>query len=154
MAMYALAIAPLVKECANDSTQVWYADNASAGGTVSGVSLGGKSLLNIVPSLDIFLKQANHPSLSNQVLKRRLLRSLMPLISLLPMKEECIWESLLGTTDYCNQCICDKVQNWGKQVENLAKFAESQPHAAFSTFAHGVVGGWMYFMRMVPLSCN
>ena len=37
MAMYALAIASLVKECANGSTQVWYADDASAGGTVSGV---------------------------------------------------------------------------------------------------------------------
>ena len=30
-------------------------------------------------------------------------------------------------------------------------FAKSQPHAAFSTFAHCVISGWMFFMRMVPL---
>ena len=58
-----------------------------------GFSLGEKSLLNMVRSLDTFLKRASHRSLSNQVLKRRLLRSLMTLISLLPMKEERIWES-------------------------------------------------------------
>ena len=94
MAMYALAIAPLMKKCANDTTQVWYAGDVFAGGTVSEVAPGGKSLLNTVPSLYIFLKQASHRSLSNQVLKQRLLRSLMTLISLLPMREERIWESL------------------------------------------------------------
>ena len=37
MAMYALAISPLVKKCAGVSTQVWYADDSSAGGTVDGL---------------------------------------------------------------------------------------------------------------------
>ena len=94
MAMYALAIAPLMKKCANDSTQVWYADDASAGGTVSGAFFWWEKLVEYGPSLNIFLKQASHRLRSNQVLKRRLLRSLMTLISLLPMKEEHIWESL------------------------------------------------------------
>ena len=33
-------------------------------------------------------------------------------------------------------------------------FANSQPHAAFSTFAHSVVSECMSFMGMVPLSSD
>ena len=41
-----------------------------------------------------------------------------------------------------------------RQVEKLAMFANSQPHAAFSTFAHCVISECMSFMRMVPLSSD
>ena len=54
----------------------------------------------------------------------------------------------------CNQCICAEIQERCRQVENLAMFANFQPHAAFSTFAHCVVSECMSFMRMVPLSSD
>ena len=60
----------------------------------------------------------------------------------------------LDTTTYHNQCIYNKVHEWCGQVGNLALFAKSQPQAAFSAFSHGVMCGWMFFMRMVPLSSN
>ena len=71
------------------------------------------------------------------------------IISLLPMRGECIWEFLWVL---CNQCICAEILERCRQVENLVMFAKSQPHAAFSTFAHCVISGWMFFMRMVPVT--
>ena len=51
----------------------------------------------------------------------------------------------LGTSDYRNQCIQDKVQEWSRQVKKLGLFAKSQPHAAFAAFVHGIISGWTFF---------
>lgn len=58
----------------------------------------------------------------------------------------------LGTAEYRSRCIEEKISEWCGQVEKLAMFARSQPHAAYSAFTHGVISSWIYFMRMVPLS--
>ena len=60
----------------------------------------------------------------------------------------------LGSTQYKNRCISEKVQQWCEQVDKLSLFARSQPHAAFATFSHGVISGWMFYMRMIPLTCD
>ena len=61
---------------------------------------------------------------------------------------------------YCEDCesrhsgsdgtFTDVCRVW----ETLTMFAKSQPHAAFSTFAHGVISECMSFIRMVPLSSD
>ena len=61
MAMYALAIAPLMKKCANESTQIWYVDDAAAGGSIYAISSWWKKLVENGPQFGYFPK-ASKPS--------------------------------------------------------------------------------------------
>ena len=41
-----------------------------------------------------------------------------------------------------------KVECWMNELEKLSKFAETQPHAAFATFTHGLSSRWTYLLRV------
>ena len=43
----------------------------------------------------------------------------------------------IGTTEFKQEYIDEKVQKWVNNIENLAKIAEAQPHAAYAAFIHG-----------------
>ena len=40
----------------------------------------------------------------------------------------------IGTNEFKNEYIDDKVRKWVSNIENLAKIAEAQPHAAYAAF--------------------
>ncbi len=56
----------------------------------------------------------------------------------------------LGTKDYCDQFVENKVKEWGIELEKLCSIAESQPHAAYAAATHGLAGKWTYLARTVP----
>ena len=115
-----------MKKCANDTTQVWYADDVSAGGTVSGVCTWREKLVEYGPQSGNFPKASKSSIIVKPGYEAKALEKFDD-TDLIVTHEG---RTHLGTTDYCNHCIRDKVQEWCKQVENLAKFAEFQPHAA------------------------
>ena len=43
-----------------------------------------------------------------------------------------------------------KVKGWSADVTQLAKIAQSQPHAAYSVFSKGLASRWIYILRTVP----
>ena len=152
MAMYALAIAPLMKKCANDSIQVWYADDASAGGTVSDLFSWWEKLVEHGPQYGYCPKACKSSLVVKQGFEGKACQ-MFEGTGLRVTQEGSVHLGIpLGSTEFQNRCIDEKVQEWCEQVKKLAKFAGSQPHAAYSAFSHGIISGWMYFMRMVPLS--
>lgn len=154
MAMYALAIAPLVKKCANVSTQIWFANDASAGGTVNDIRSWWERLVEYGPQYGYFPKASK----SAVIVKKDFELNACEVFSGTDLSITTEGSSHLGiplgTPEYRNNCIVKKIQEWCMQVYRDTDFARTQPHAAFSAFLHGVTSGWMYFMRMVPLSCD
>ena len=57
----------------------------------------------------------------------------------------------LGSEEFKQEYIDEKVQDWCKNIEMLAKIAESQPQAAYSAFIHGEQHKYTYFLRTI---CN
>ena len=53
----------------------------------------------------------------------------------------------IGSNEYKEQYVNDKVAEWIEQMENLAKIAKSDPHSALCAFTHGVRHKWSYIMR-------
>ena len=55
------------------------------------------------------------------------------------------WQTLpwaaLGTEEYAQVFVAGKVQQWGDELEQLAKIAQTQPQAAFT---HGMASKWNY----------
>lgn len=43
-----------------------------------------------------------------------------------------------------------KVSGWVKEVERLSSNAETQPHAAYAAFTHGLTSKWTYLARTIP----
>ena len=44
----------------------------------------------------------------------------------------------------------DKVVGWSAEITRLAKFAQVQPHAAYSALTHGLSSHWLYLCRTTP----
>jgi len=45
---------------------------------------------------------------------------------------------------FVNSFVAHKIKGWVKEVTELAKFAESQPHAAYCAFTHGLPSCWLF----------
>ena len=56
----------------------------------------------------------------------------------------------LGTEEYTQAFVASKVQQWGDELEQLAKIAHTQPHAAHAAFTHGMTSKWNYLSHTMP----
>ena len=50
------------------------------------------------------------------------------------------------------ETIFQKVQLWSEEVVNLVEVAESEPHAAFAAFTHGISASWNHFSRVTDIT--
>ena len=44
--------------------------------------------------------------------------------------------------------MAEKIAPWMKQIQQLAEFAQSQPHAAHAAFTHSLINRWIYVTRV------
>ena len=56
----------------------------------------------------------------------------------------------LGTQTFVEAYVTSKVQEWVREVKQLAKIANSQPHAAYAALTHGLTSKWSYLSRTIP----
>ena len=45
--------------------------------------------------------------------------------------------------------VC-KVEKWSKEIKKLACIAQTQPHAAYSAYTHGLLSSWSFLSRTIP----
>ena len=57
--------------------------------------------------------------------------------------------SALGTRGFTEEYIQEKVTTWKPELERLASFAKTKPHAAFTALTHGLRSRWVYHLRTV-----
>ena len=57
--------------------------------------------------------------------------------------------SAIGSNSYVKQFVEEKVKGWSADVTQLAKIAQSQPHAAYSAFNKGLASRWIYVLRTI-----
>ena len=56
----------------------------------------------------------------------------------------------LGSQAFVETYVTGKVQEWVREVEQLAAIARSQPHAAYAAMTHGLSSKWTYLSRTIP----
>lgn len=56
----------------------------------------------------------------------------------------------IGSREYTERYVGDKVKMWTQEVLQLADIATSQPHAAYAAFVHGLSSHWTYLSRTIP----
>ena len=55
----------------------------------------------------------------------------------------------IGTTTYIQNAVSKKVPVWSEDLKWLSKMAETHSHAAYCTFALGILSRWLFICRTV-----
>ena len=56
----------------------------------------------------------------------------------------------LGTTAYKRKLVSSKVKEWCTEIDTLACIANTEPHAAYAAYTHGLFSKWSFLSRVVP----
>lgn len=56
----------------------------------------------------------------------------------------------IGSREYVEEYVNDKVTNWISEITRLAKITVTQPQACYAVYTFGLKHRWTYFMRTLP----
>ena len=163
MAMYAIALSPLLKHLQPMCKQVWYADDATGCDKLEKMRAWFDELQLVGPQYGYFPK----PAKCILVVKPHMLEHAQKvfkgsggvLIQTEGSKDTGVEVTSEGTrhlgaavghTDFRHGYIKEKVKQWVKIVHKLAEVAVTQPHAAFAAFTHCLQGQWTFLSRTMP----
>ena len=147
MAMYAIALQPLITHLDGFAVQVWYADDASCAGSVADVKAwwdemvitGGCFGYNVNPRKTWLIVKESQCDVAVEMFKSS---------STTHGKRHL--GAALGHRSFVEEYVGAQVKEWVEQIHRLAKVAVTQPHTAYSAFVHGLAGRWTFLLRTVP----
>ena len=151
MIMYAISVIPLIDAiCDCDVRQAWFADDATAAGSLNGLRKWWSGLVKLGPAYGYHVK----PSKSWLIVKPDYFNLAKEVFA------EC-GEGItaegrhylgagIGSRAFVEQYVNDKVDYWVSCVRKLSAIAMTHPHVAYCAFTHGLVGKWTYFLRTLP----
>ena len=150
MVMYAIATVPLIHRLQHEVIQVWYADDATAGGKLTNLRSWWDQLVQCGHEYG-YHANANTTWL---VVKEEHLTQAKELFADSGVQITADGRrhlgATLGTRSFADTYVSRKVQDWVAEVKTLASIALSQPHAAFAALTHGLCGRWNYLQRTIP----
>ena len=153
MAMYALAITPLInqlKASCPDVKQAWYADDATGASTCRGLRRWWDELTDLGPSFGYFPNDSKTYLVVKQEFVKVANDAFADTDVLITTHGKRHLGAALGSKSFAEEYVSNKVEGWTKDVKNLAQIALSQPHAAYAAFIHGLSNRWSYLVRTIP----
>ena len=151
MAFYGLSTKPileLLQKQVPEVLQVWFADDATGAGKLEALKLWWDGIQKEGLRYGYFVK----PSKSWIVLKDQTkLEQCQEIFKESPIQITCEGKrhlgAAVGTEQFKNEYIDEKVSKWTNNILTLSKIAQSQPHAAYAAFVHGEQHKYTYFLR-------
>ena len=151
MAMYAIAIIPLIHQLEDEETkQVWFADDATAGGNLDSLKAWWDRIVDLGPDYGYY------PNASKTwlIVKEENLEEATTLFEgtgvAITAEGRRHLGAAIGTHDFVERYIQQKVSAWIHEVDRLSSIAITQPHTAYAAFSHGLSSKWTYLARTIP----
>ena len=151
MAMYAIAIIPLIHQLEDEETkQVWFADDATAGGNLDSLKAWWNRIVDLGPDYGYY------PNASKTwlIVKEENLEEATTLFEgtgvAITAEGRRHLGAAIGTHDFVERYIQQKVSAWIHEVDRLSSITITQPHAAYAAFSHGLSSKWTYLARTIP----
>ena len=154
MPFYAISTSLIIQTLTNvfkDVKQVWLADDASAAGSLKSLvcflnwftAEGAKCgyFVNEKKSW-LILKRDNDMDEAKQLFRNHSIQ--------ITSEGQRHLGAALGSPEYRNKYINEKVNGWVKELEKLSMIAVAQPQAAYSAFVNGYKHKFTYFIRTIP----
>ena len=154
MAMYALALVPLVNQLHGLCKQVWFADDGTGADKLEALKKWWDVLLEKGPAYGYFPK----PSKTWLIVKDKKLEE-----AKLTFKKTGVkitsdgmrhLGAAIGSSSFKDSYVKEKIAEWIASVERLAKIAVTEPQAAFSAFIQRLQSRWVFVVRTVPSLAN
>ena len=151
IAMYAIGILPLINHLqSEDVQQVWFADDATAGGKLHQLHTWWCKLHNTGPPFGYYA----NPNKTWLIVKDKYLPIAKELFSdtgvNITAEGKLHLGAALGAEPFVSTYVQNKVEKWTTQIKHLSQIAKTQPHAAYSAFTHGLSSKWTYLLRTIP----
>ena len=153
MPMYALGVVPLIQQLADmNVSQIWYVDDASAGGDLRGLRCWWDKLSRLGPDYGYF----PNPIKTCLIVKPSLLCRAKTLFHgtgiVISDSGKHHLGSAIGSEDFVASYVERKVASWVSEIEKLSAIAVTQPQAAFAAFTHVFLHCWSYIAWTTPWS--
>ena len=153
MPMYAIATLPLIHRL-NDpdssTSQLRYADDATATGSLSHLRSWWDRLVSIGPSYGDHANPFKTWLVTKEVHLSNAVNTFQDSHVNITAEGRPHLGAALGTQSYVSQFVNTKVQQWCNELKTLSSIASTQPHAAFAPFTHGVSSKWTHLSRTIP----
>ena len=150
MAMYALALVPLVDQLQGICKQVWFADDGTGADKLDALRKWWDMLLKKGPAYGYFPK----PSKTWLIVKEEKLEEAKRIFKDTGVKITSDGMrhlgAAIGSKAFKDSYVHEKIQEWIDSVERLANIAITEPQAAFSAFTERVQSRWVFVVRTVP----
>ena len=150
MPFYALATVPLIKMLPKLVKHIWYADDATAIGSLNHLQKWWDTLVELGHKFGYFV----NPSKSWIVTKEGNLENATSIFqnsNINVTNEGRPYLGIpIGTQQYVDQFVQSKVDQWVGEIDRLSTIACSQPQAAYAALTHGLSSQWLYFLRTIP----
>ena len=147
MATYAIGILPLILHLKSESEQIWYADDSSAGGTLSNLRRWWDRILKLGPDFGYFI----NASKLVMIVKEESLEEAERLFEGSDIQITTAGGKYLGGSigngTFKEAFVKKKVEQWKTELESLAQIAASQPQSAYSLLTHSLQHKWSFLMR-------
>ena len=152
MAMYGIAIIPLIRRLTKEQVQqVWFANDASAGAQLIPLREWWDHLQLI--GLDYgYLPNAFKTWLIRIVKEDKLATAtfLGTGINITTTQGKRHLEAAMGTRMFVQESVQKKVMSWVQEIDHLSLIAIAHPHTAYAAFSHGLSSRWTYIGRTIP----
>ena len=151
MAMFALAMVPLINKLRGQAQQIWYADDASAGGKMKELRAWWDKITELGSEYGYF----PNPAKTWLVVKEDHLEAAQHIfgesgIQLTTQGRQYLG-SPIGSKDFVDLAVREKVNTWVAEIEKLASIARTHPHAAYAAYSHGLCHRWKFISRTTPI---
>ena len=153
MPMYAIATLPLIhglNDPDSSTSQLWYADDATATGSLSHLRSWWDRLVSIGPSYGYHANPSKTWLVTKEVHLSNAVNTFQDSHVNITAEGRPHLGAALGTQSYVSQFVNTKVQQWCNELKTLSSIASTQPHAAYAAFTHGVSSKWTHLIRTIP----
>ena len=154
MVMYATAVTQLIHQLKQETKkQVWFADDATAGGNLTNLHEWWDRLTSTGPDYGYFLNPSKTWLIVKEGYEEKAESTFRGTQVVISEEGKKYFGSAIGKQTFIENYVQQKVTTWVSELERLSSIAISQPHAvfaAFVAFTHGLTNRWTYLARTTP----
>ena len=149
MAMYAIGTLPLLHRLQGPVAQVWYAEDASAGGCATGLRRWWDVLQSSGPLFGYYpnprktclIVKSEHPRNAEAQFQGTGMQ--------MTTQGQPHLGAPLGSKSFVEEFVHAKVSVWVLEIKSLSETASSQPQGAYAALTHSIMSRWTHLMCTV-----
>ncbi len=150
MPMYALATIPLINQLPQTVTQVWYADDACAIGSLTDLHAWWKELSTQGQKYGYHVNATKTWLITKEGVTNEAQAVFSDTAVNVTSHGRPYLGSPLGSESFIQEFVQEKVNEWKGELHCLCRWASTQPHAAFTVYTHGWCSKWLFLARTTP----